>query len=301
MNARREQILKQLKQAFEGGTNTEAFYQAMRETLRLRPFPDEVLREAMRKHWAPKFEKAVSDPERTGEMRKILSLAHSASDRARDPNHPVGEVAGAIKAALPEFQSWQPDPSQIDCSQLVQQMFEGKASFSMPPNFAEQSSVSYISAVRAWLVEDNDGSFCTTSELMQKKATRVEMDTQMRQGNRLSNALRLFWKRLKAIELREVEGMLRHLSETIIPGTPVRLTAFDNPHYRSALRMQLADNPIPAAIGGVHNPHPLQGTSDGYRVASILIYLEPWAAARSGKVIELADFSMFDFMRQEGQ
>ena len=297
VNSKRENVLKQLKEAFEGGPNTEAFYQAMREALRLRPFPDEVLREAMRKHWAPKIKKAALDPERTREMRKILSLANSASERARDPNHPVGEVAGAIRAALPEFQPWQPDTSEIDYSQVMRQMFEGKSP-SMPSNFVEESSASYISAMRAWLVQDSDGSVCTTSELMQRKATKEEMHTQMRQGNRLSDALRLFWKRPELIELRAIEDLLRHLSETIVPGTPIRFTAFDNPHYRSALRMQLADNPIPAAIGGVHNPHPLLGTSERGSVASILIWLEPWAAARSGEVVELADFSLFDFMKK---
>jgi RNA polymerase sigma factor (sigma-70 family) len=299
MNAKRQQILKQLKEAFEEGPDSEAFYQAMREAWRLRPFPDKVLREAMRKHWAPKFEKAALDPERTREMRKSLSLVFSASKRARDPNHPVGAVAGAIRAALPEFQSWQPDTSKIDYSQAARQIFEGKGSFSMPPDFAEESSSSYISAMRAWLVQDSDGSVCTTSELMQRKATREEMHTQMSRGNRLSDALRLFWKRPEPIELRAVEDLLGRLSEAIIPGTPVRFTVFDGPHYRAALRMQLADNPIPAAIGGVHNPHPLLGTSDRAGVASILICLEPWAAAKSGETVELADFSLFDFMKKE--
>jgi len=301
MNARREQILKQLKEAFEEGPNTEAFYQAIREAMRLRPFPDEMLREAMRKHWAPKFEKAASDPERIREMRKCLSLAYSASERAADPNHPVGAVARAIRLALPKFEFWQPDISKIDYSQAARRMFEGKASFSMPPNFAEESSASYISAMRVWLVQDSDGSVCTTSELVQKKATQKEMHEQMSQGNRLSDALRLFWKRPEPIELRAVEDLLRHLSETIVPGTPVRFAAFDEPHYRAGLRMQLADNPIPAAIGGVHNPHPMLGTPDGTWVASVMIYLEPWATAQSGEVMELADFSIFDFMKKQGQ
>jgi RNA polymerase sigma factor (sigma-70 family) len=301
MNLRREQILMQLKEAFEEGPNSEAFYQAMRQAWRLRPFPDEVLREAMRKHWAPKFEKAALDPERNRVMRKSLSLIYSASERAENPNHPVGAVAGAIRAALPEFQSWQPDTSQIDYSQAAKQMFEGKGSFSMPPNFAEESSVSYVTEMRAWLVQDSDGSVCTTSELIQRKATQEEMHTQMSQGKKLSDALRLFWKRPESIELRAIEDLLRRLSETIVPGTPVRFTAFDEPHYRAALRMQLADNPIPAAMGGVQNPHPMLGTSERGSVASIMICLEPWAAVKSGEAVELADFSLFDFMKKPEQ
>ncbi|MHC4582641.1 MAG: RNA polymerase sigma factor, partial [Planctomycetota bacterium] len=52
MNEQREQILRQIRDAFDEGPNSEAFYQAMREALRLRPFPDELLRDLMRKHWA---------------------------------------------------------------------------------------------------------------------------------------------------------------------------------------------------------------------------------------------------------
>jgi hypothetical protein len=57
--------------------------------------------------------------------------------------------------------------------------------------------------------------------------------------------------------------------------------------------MQLGDNLIPAAIGGVHTPWP--GLPEGASFVSVLIYLEPWAAARSGQVIQLRDFSMSDF------
>jgi hypothetical protein len=63
--------------------------------------------------------------------------------------------------------------------------------------------------------------------------------------------------------------------------------------------MQLGDNPIPAAIGGVHTPWP--GLPEGASFASTLIYLESWAAAHSGQVIELMDFSPSDFFRSSGE
>ena len=63
--------------------------------------------------------------------------------------------------------------------------------------------------------------------------------------------------------------------------------------------MQLGENPIPAAIGGVHNNWP--GLPDGIAVASVLIYLEPWAAAKSGQTVELTDFSLSDFMKKKKQ
>jgi hypothetical protein len=254
----------------------------------------------MRKYWAPKIEKAAATPEKDHIMREALSVAYCASERARNANHPVGAVAAAIRAALPEFQPWQPDMSQLDLSQATRRMFEGKG-LTMPPNFIRESSASYLTAMRAWLIQDSDGSVCTTSELMQKKATRQEMHTQMSQGQKLSDALRLFWKRPEPIELRAIEDLLRRLAEQILPGTPVRFTTLDEPHYRAALRLQLADNPIPAARGGIHNPHPLLGSSDDVSVASILICLEPWASAQSGQAIELADFSALDFMEKHKQ
>jgi hypothetical protein len=38
---------------------------------------------------------------------------------------------------------------------------------------------------------------------------------------------------------------------------------------------------------------------EGVSAASILIYLEPWAAARSGQAVELADFSLHEFLGKE--
>jgi len=61
---------------------------------------------------------------------------------------------------------------------------------------------------------------------------------------------------------------------------------------------RLGNDPVPAAIGGVLNSWP--GMPEGISVACVLIYLEPWAAARSGRDIELADFSPLDFMKKGG-
>jgi len=295
MNQQQEQILQQLKGAFDEGPDSEAFYQAMRQAMSLRPFPDKVLKEVIKKHWAPKRATLPVPAEKERRLREALGQIYAPSARARDPNHPVGAVAAAMRAALPEFQPWQPDMSQIDMAQAARQMFEGKG-FSMPPGFNDESSGSYITAMQAWLVQDEDGSFCTTYELMQKKASRKELHAQMSQGNRLSDALRLIWKRAERLELRAVEDLLRRLSEAIVPATPVCFIAYDEPHYRAGLRMQLGDNPIPAAIGGVLSSVP--GVSEDVAVASVVIHLESWAAAQSSQAVELADFSLSDFLEK---
>lgn len=288
INAQREQILQQLIDAANEGVESDAFYQAMRQAFRLRPVPRELLRKALQRHLAKKV-KTPMPPEKERMLSDALSRIFGPSDRAKDPNHPVGALTNAIRAALPEFQQWQLDLSKVDFSQLVRQMHEGKGFSSLlPPAFAEKSLGSYISAKHAWLVQDQDGSVCTTYELMQSKGTKQTLTAQMKQGSRLSDCLCLSWRSSEPLELRAVEELLRRLSKAIAPDTPARFSTYDEPRYRAALRMQLGDNPIPAAIGGVLNPWP--GLPDGVSVAAVFIYLEPWVTAQAGQVVELTDF-----------
>ena len=131
-----------------------------------------------------------------------------------------------------------------------------------------------------------------------RTSTGKELKEQIHQGTKLSDTL-LLWKRSEMLELRDIEDMLRYLSGVIAPETPMRFYPYEEPRYRTGLRMQLGDNPVPAAIGGVHNPWP--GLPEGASFASVLIYLEPWAAAQSGQTIELTDFSPSDFFGSKEQ
>lgn len=301
MNAKREQILRQLKDAADEGLHSETFFQAMHQALRLRPVPHEMLRNVMQKHWAEKLKKLPMPPEKERKLREVLGRIYSPSERAQDPNHPVGAAANAIRAALPEFESWQIDLSQVDLSEAARRMFDGKGqafSFLQPPGLTTGSEGSYITASRAWLVQDEDGRLCTTNELMQRITTSKKLKAQMHQGNKLSDTL-LLWKRSEGLELRVIEDLLRHLSEVIVPEMPVRFCPYEEPRYRTGLRMQLGDNSIPAAIGGVHMPWP--GLPEGADFASVLIYLEPWAATRSGQAIELEEFSLSVFSNSRKQ
>ena len=116
---------------------------------------------------------------------------------------------------------------------------------------------------------DRDGSVHTTAELFLSQTTRDELIAHMKQGSRSSDTLWLLWKQSVTIELRTVEEQLRYLSEKIVPGIPTRFSTYEEPRYRAALRMQLAEIPIPAAIGGVLNPEP--GFSDSFSAASVTI------------------------------
>jgi len=303
MNPRREQILQQLRDAADEGVQSETFYQAMRQTLRLRPVPDKLLKEIMKKHWAAKRAKTPLPPEKERKLRQMVARTYGPSPRAQDPNHPVGAAASAICAALPEFQLWQIDWSQVDFSRMVQDISEGNEkglSFLRPPGFIEGSQEAFISPTRAFLVQDEDGSLCTPYELMQRKDSVEALKGQIKQGKRLSDVLNLLWKNSEPLELRAVENLLRHLSEAIVPQTPARFYPHEEPRFRAALRMQLANDPIPAAIGGVLNRLPR--LPDDVTVACVDVYLEPWAAARSGQAVELADVpSLLDLLGKGNQ
>jgi len=301
MNAKREQILQQLKDASKDGIQSETFFQAMRQVLSLRPAPNDLLRKILQKHWAKKLKKLPMEPEKERKLGDGLGRIYSASERARDPNHPVGAAASAIRAALPEFQQWQVNWSEIDITEMARHMFDGKGdafSSMMPPGFDTDAPGSYISSLRALLIMDEDGSLRTSFEIMQSKETRGAMLSQMEQGSRLSDAMSLLCKRAEPLELWSVEELLRRLVNEIVPNTPVTFRPYEEPRYRVGLRMQLGDDHVPAAIGGVQNSWP--GLPDGIGVASVHIYLEPWAAARSGEVVEPAEFSLSDFLKKEG-
>ncbi len=185
ISAKREQILRQLRDASEEGIQSETFFQAMRQALRLRPVPHEMLRKVMQKHWVEKLKKLPMPPEKERKLREALGRIYAPSQRAQDPNHPVGAAANAIRAALPEFKPWQIDLSRVDLSQAARRMFEGKGqafSFLQPPCLATGSDGSYITASRAWLMQDEDGHLCTYYELMQRKTTGKELKAQIHQG-----------------------------------------------------------------------------------------------------------------------
>jgi RNA polymerase sigma factor (sigma-70 family) len=302
MDPEREQILRQLREAANEGLGSDAFYQVMRKTLNLRPVPRELL-QVIRKHHEEAIRKRGQAPllssEQEQRIREGLRQIHEPSERARDPNHPVGAAANAIRAALPEFCSWQVDISQIDLSERARQLFTDRAealSYLLPPDFIEKSRGAYVSAERAVLIKDQDGSVVTMAELMGKKATQEAFSERVKEGGCMSDALGLLWKQLEPLELRAVEDLLRRLSEQIVPETPVRLSPYEEPRYRAALRMQLGDNPIPAAIGGALNPW--QGLPPGLYVASVAIHLEPWASIQSRQTIELVEGTPFPWFGQ---
>jgi len=297
MNAERERIVQQLREAAAEGLDSEAFYQVVRKSMSLRPVPRELLKEFRDRHLESirkRGHRPLLSAEQEQRIRESLRQVHEPSERARDLNHPVGAVAIAIRDALPEFRPWQVDLSGVNLSERAQRLFDNRAealSYMVPPDFIKEPKGAYVSAERALLIRDEDGSVLTMSELMTKKATREAFHEQMRIGGCMSDALCLLWKQSEPLELRTIEGLLRRLSEQVVPGTAVRFRPYEEPRYRAALRMQLGDDPIPAAIGGVIQRWSI--LPEGVGAASVAIYLEPWASVHSGQAIELTKGTPF--------
>ncbi|MEN6426824.1 MAG: sigma-70 family RNA polymerase sigma factor [Phycisphaerales bacterium] len=301
MSEEYEQILRQLREAADVGLDSEAFYQVIRKATSFGPVPREVLGDIMKRYFASKMPKEgqAMTPEREATVRRSLHEYHDPSERARDPNHPVGATANAIRDALPGFQSWQVDVSKIDLNGVARQLFDDRAhtmSYLLPPDFTREQQGAYITVRRDLLIVDDD-AVVTMGELLARKATREAFAEQMKADGCMSDTLGLLWKQTGPLDLQAVEELLRRLAEQVVPKTSVRFCPYEEPRYRAALRMQLGDNPIPAAIGGVHNRWSI--LPEGVQVASVGIHLEPWASARTSQVIELVRGTPFPSLNRQ--
>jgi RNA polymerase sigma-70 factor (ECF subfamily) len=278
LNNKREQTLKLLNDFLEKGGDSDEFRKVMGQAMKLRPVPFELLRKIFSKH-SP-IAKKLAEP---GERQKYELRAHKAveifskpSERVTDSNHPVGKVVIAIKSALPQFKEREADTDKL-AQNIIQLHTTGEVDFSsMPPGFAEGIPGSFISLSKGMFFEKEDGSLCTMYELKGP----VSNDN-FRTKAKISDTLYLIWLRTDIIDLHSVEELLRKLSGHIVPEISYNFSPFDEPHLRSALKMQFENVPVPAATGGVHFPWP--GLPEGVSVASVQLYLEAWASAKSGQ------------------
>ncbi|MBP8304794.1 MAG: hypothetical protein KBE04_11795 [Phycisphaerae bacterium] len=164
-------------------------------------------------------------------------------------------------------------------------MFKGQLPIGLPPGFNEGRPGAYISTRRAWLIQREDGSFSTAAQVMLEATHQPDGLKGMFKDGRLSDALYLWWLDEGRTELRCVEDLLRRLAEAVVPDVQVRFTAYKEPRFRAALRMQLGDIVIPAAMGGILES--CSGMPEGVNTGSVDLCLEAWATARGGRVVEL--------------
>jgi predicted DNA-binding protein (UPF0251 family) len=289
MNPQREQVLHELQAFLDNGGDDKDLHQLMRQAWRLRPIPHDLLHKLAQKHFMPKLD----TPERraAAEQRLRKTLAHTGhlSPRALDPNHAVGRVANALRATLPEFQPWEPDP-EVSVQRIIQRFSGNQVSSNqgLPPGFSEGVPCAFLYAMRGLLFQDEDGAVRTMYDLALNEKYHREGEEFMRSA-RACDMFILQWTQAEPLALNSIEERLRKLAGAVVPDKPFQFQPYEEPRYRSALRMQFDGIAVPAATGGVSEPWP--GKPEGIHVGLIQLFLEAWATAQSGEVVELQDCS----------
>ena len=291
MNQKRDEILKQLEDFIEQGGDNEAFHKVAQQAMRLRPLPRDLLLKVLQRH--SRVGKKMATPEGKKEMesraREIVNFLAQPSKRISDPNHIIGKVANDIRAVLPEFKEWKFDAAKS--AQSLIQIYKGNfKSKIMPDGFSEGIPGAYLKITKASLFQAQDGSLRTMNELSLKR-DEPPSNEEIRKCGRISDVVFLIWMEDNDIELKSVEKILKSLSEKIAPNKKYSFRYLDDPHYRSGLHMEFEDIAVPAAIGGVCIAWP--GIPDGVSVATVRLFLEAWATAQSGRVVELTELAPF--------
>ena len=280
----REQALQRLKDFIDHDGNAHDFQEAMRLGLSLRPPPVELL-DAVRKRWMSKRVSELKQDKRREQMfRGLMQHYHGPSARAQNPNHPIGAVAQAVRAALPDYQEY-----RLETEQVIQSMLAESKSVPLPPTLAEGHPGSFLNVTRGMLMRNPDGSVPSMREFLARKMPR---DTGAREADVhmcISDVVDLFSNQADGVELRAVETLLQRLVETLAPRASTRILSYDHPQYRASLLLHLDDIPLPAALGGVlyRRPEMPQGIGSMH----IRLFLEPWATARTGQPFEPEEFS----------
>jgi hypothetical protein len=89
-----------------------------------------------------------------------------------------------------------------------------------------------------------------------------------------TDVLDLTWMVSGTLELRSVQSLVHELCAAVLPHTLVRFSAWDEPRYRTALKLHLGDVRAPAATGGVLAEWP--GRPPGVDAAHVRLFLESW-------------------------
>ena len=289
MNEEREHEIEKLKSLIDNAADgdPEPFYHVLRESLALRPPPNELIRSFIRHQMeSAKGSVAVAGGKESREFaREMANRFTGPSDRTSDRNHPVGSVVAAIRQALPDFQDW-----PLDVGEAVEHFlttFKGghrdRLQAILPPGFAEGRPGAFLRVTRAFLFLSENGPARTTYQLLHDSEEQQTFRSGMKDG-RISDVLDLTWMVVGPLELRTVQELLERLSAGVLPETLVRCASYDEPRYRSALQLQLGDISAPAAHGGILAEWP--GRPKGVDAAHLRIFLEPWATVQSDQIVE---------------
>ncbi len=282
MNEERERQIQRFKSLIDNGE----IYQALRESLALRPPPKELTGLFIRRQMAPANDsQAVAGGKEPRELlREMAQRFLRPSDRASDPNHPVGSIATAIRKVLPDFQDWPLHAGEAAARFLT---FTGehrdRLRAVLPPGFAEGHPGAFLRATRAILHLSENGPVQSIYEHLQDSPDEQTFRA-AKNDMRISDVLDLTWMVAGPLELRSVQEMLERLSSAVLPREQVRFSTYDEPRYRSALQLHVGGVSARFAHGGVLAEW--AGRPQGVDAAHVRIFLEPWATVQSGQVVE---------------
>lgn len=282
MSEERERQIQRLKRLMDDGE----IYQALRESLALRPPPGELidLFSRRRRGSASDSQDVAGGEDPRGFLREAAQRFTGPSDRATDPNHPVGAMAAAIRRALPDFQDW-----RLDAGEAAVRFFAGTGEYRerlqavLPPGFAEGRPGAFLRVTRGLLRVTGNGAVQSMYQLLRDSPDERTL-RDAGSGMRISDVLDLTWMVAGPVELRSVQELLERLTSAFLPREQVRFSPYDEPRYRSALELHVVDRSVRFAYGGVLADWP--GRPRGVDAAHLRIFLEPWATVQSGRVVE---------------
>lgn len=279
-----ERILQQLKELAEGSLDREQFNAVMGQAMWMRPLPHDLMRQAFKRYSqvAQKMTTSEGKAKMEQQAKEVMAFAKRPSVRALDPNHAIGKMVNSIRAALPAFHQWIIDDSAA-AHHLLQVMSGSDFSSQLPPGFAEGTPGSYYYLCRGSLFPDEQGRLQPICDIAKNKD--MAQKHQLMVNARLSDVLVLQWMTGDTIELRAVETLLQELVQAVLPQAAIRFSSYQEPRYRFALRLHLGEIAMPAALGGPLAPW--KGEPERGNMALIQIFLEAWAMARTGEVLEL--------------
>jgi RNA polymerase sigma factor (sigma-70 family) len=258
-----------LKRMIESGE----VFEAMRRGLALRPPPPELAGMLLRARGRQAGETLPQT------ARDLLR----PSARALDVSHPVGSISAEIRKALPEFRDWGRDAGEVAAQYFDREKGDReRVRAVLPPGFAEGIPDAFVRRSRALIRMTADGAAASVYEQI-RMASRPEPS-----DLRLSDVLDLMWMVQGSLELRDVQTLLARIA-AVLPQLQIRFSAYDEPRYRVALQAHVGEVAARSAVGGVLAEWP--GMPAEVNAAHIRIFLEPWAAARSGEAVEFLAFT----------
>jgi len=266
-------------------------YRVIKLAMEIRPFPRDLV------------DKLVTEMNREGELalpddmlRSTFQKSFGPPPQVFDPVHPLGSTVRAISEALVDFERWQPsvDEGLAAFRHRLERELTGSPPGLLPPGFAQGRPGKFLRLNRGMLHVNASGRTEHPSKLIRQSDDWTEFRAGL--ANCVcSTVADLFWLEARVLQSAEVEALLVSLVRRVLPSVEHRVGTCLAPRYRVGIHLELGDEFIEAAIGGVLPPWP--GQPEGTELAHVRLYVEAWAEARTGVRVEMENFADFNRRR----